>query len=362
MRQRIDLARLSASRIGAFIMASSAVVAIVGAAAGGCVGDQPAVGADRADADADADQTTDDANSNQTAGDATANQTGDAQMNDGPASDGKTGDGATGPTDAAPLDAGDGAVEANDAAGDASPDAPDGSPTCAISAGLVRSWPFGEGTGASTADMSGNGNPGTLMNSPAWSTSHPQQLKDGNSHSLCFDGIQSYVTMGNPTALQITGTLSVAAWIQSTASQLGSYRTVLGKWWSGGAEAAYSLVWVTGDGLSFNVNSASNEQVGASETKPLNDGDWHLLVGTWDGATVSLYVDGAPVSSQTFDGGFGPIANITDPFDVATDNRYDAGTGDRFFPGCIDEVRVYNRALTAAEVGWLYDGQCAAVE
>jgi hypothetical protein len=249
----------------------------------------------------------------------------------------------------------------SDGAGsDVSSDASDASEVCALATGLVGYWPFEEGTGSTTADSSGNGNNGTLVNSPAWSTSVPP-TKYANTHSLTFDGAQSYVTMGNPTQLQITGALSLAAWFKTSAT-LANYRTIMSKWYSGGTDGAFTLLWTNSGGPTLLVENSALQVFGAAAPGVYTDGAWHLVVGTWDGATTArIYVDGHQVSVTTADASFGPLQSNTDPFDVGTDNRYAAGTGDRFFPGSIDEVRVYSRALTAAEVGALFNGTCGAL-
>jgi hypothetical protein len=287
---------------------------------------------------------------------------------DGPGDDSQ---GDASPTDAPPdstedvdahaaLDANGGdaldAAPAEDGGRDATAEA---GPSCALMTGLVGYWPFDEGTGTTTADVSGNGNAGTLENSPVWSASVPP-TPYANKHSLLFDGVQSYVTMGNPAVLQLTGALSLTAWFESSAT-LGNYQTLVSKWWSGGTEAAYSIYWTDGNGPLFAVQNASLSTLGASSATPYTDGTWHFIAATWDGATARLYVDGKPVTATTPDASFGMLSNITDPFDVATDNRYAPGTGDRFFPGNVDDVHVYSRALSAAEVGALFNATCAAL-
>lgn len=69
---------------------------------------------------------------------------------------------------------------------------------------------------------------------------------------------------------------------------------------------------------------------------------WTHLAGTYDGATVRLYVNGVQVSSRAQSG---QIAISTNPLQIGGDSLYG-----QYFPGSIDEVRVYNRALNAAEV------------
>ena len=73
--------------------------------------------------------------------------------------------------------------------------------------GLVGHWQFEEGTGLTTADSSGNGITGTLLSGPIWV---PSPL---GTNALEFDGINDGVDLGNPTALQITGAITLTAWV-----------------------------------------------------------------------------------------------------------------------------------------------------
>ena len=90
-------------------------------------------------------------------------------------------------------------------------DQPAGASAALDSPGLVAGYGFSEGTGTTTADASGNGFSGTLVSAPAWVTGK-------NATGLSFNGSSSYVTLGNPTALQFTGSMTVSAWVYETAN------------------------------------------------------------------------------------------------------------------------------------------------
>jgi hypothetical protein len=239
-----------------------------------------------------------------------------------------------------------------DAASDACADG--GCPTCAIDVGLVGYWKLDDGTGTVAIDSSPSGNNGTLVNAPTWTTAAPTPYP--NTGALSFDGMKTFVTMGNPTALRITGPLTVACWFK-TSSVLGDYRMLVSKWWSGEIDAAYGLFF-SSTGLHLGLfNGTTN--LSTTVNLVVNDDTWHAVVGTWDGSTARTYVDGVLRDSIT-NAAFGPLADITHPVNIGTDDRYAPGTGDRFFPGSIDDVRIYARALSAAEVGALFNGTCAA--
>ncbi len=83
-------------------------------------------------------------------------------------------------------------------------------PVFAQSSGLVAAYSFNEGTGATAADVSGNGIAGTISGA-TWTTAG----KYGNA--LSFNGVNSYVDLGNPASLTLTGSMTWSAWIYAVA-------------------------------------------------------------------------------------------------------------------------------------------------
>src|SRR5262245_55797269 len=77
--------------------------------------------------------------------------------------------------------------------------------------GLTAGYAFSEGLGTTTADSSGAALNGTLVGSPTWTTGK-------NGGGLSFNGTSSYVDLGNPAALQITGSLTLSAWVFEKAN------------------------------------------------------------------------------------------------------------------------------------------------
>ena len=76
--------------------------------------------------------------------------------------------------------------------------------------GLVAAYAFNEGSGTSAADASGGGLTGTLTNGAAWGTGR-------NAGAVLLDGVNDFVELGNPAALQLTGSMTVSAWVNSAA-------------------------------------------------------------------------------------------------------------------------------------------------
>jgi Concanavalin A-like lectin/glucanases superfamily/Bacterial Ig-like domain/Bacterial Ig domain len=196
--------------------------------------------------------------------------------------------------------------------------------------GVVAAYGFNEGAGTTLTDLSGNGNNGTIS-SATWTAAG----KYGNA--LVFNGTNAQVTVPNSTSLQLTTGMTLEAWVFPTTTPTG-WRAVIDKNVDGyflmastdlGNRPSVGGTWVAG---SQNTFGPSVLAVNA----------WTHLAATFDGATVRLYVNGVQVASQ---------AQTTA---LTTTNGTlqiggDAYPGE-FFAGRIDEVRIYNRALSAAEI------------
>jgi glucose/arabinose dehydrogenase/predicted phage tail protein len=194
--------------------------------------------------------------------------------------------------------------------------------------GLVGAWAFGEGTGTTTADASGNANTGTIT-AAAWT-----QGRYGNG--LSFNGINSMVQVAASASLNLTSGMTLSAWVQPTASQ-SSWRTIVQK-----QSDAYFLhasseapLRPAGGGT---MGGDVNYVIGPTAI-PVNT--WTHVALTYDGATLRLYVNGTQVATRAAGGS---IQTTTNPLWIGS-NTY----GERF-QGLIDEVRVYNRALTPTEI------------
>jgi PKD repeat protein len=149
--------------------------------------------------------------------------------------------------------------------------------------------------------------------------------------------------------------LTVVAWVRANAVTASDY--VLAK---GGDDvctnSSYALGTGPAGGLVFSVrrdDGSGNAFPSPSAPPSIWDGQWHAVAGTYDGATVRLYVDGAQVGNGTPGVTAIPYARDDDTLAIGT---YPQCANSGFdFPGAVDEVRVYNRALTAPEVGVLHD-------
>ncbi|MAE66408.1 MAG: hypothetical protein CMJ18_19230 [Phycisphaeraceae bacterium] len=158
--------------------------------------------------------------------------------------------------------------------------------------------------------------------------------------AMRFDGINDYVTVPNAPAFQLSTTFSVTAWIFANS-------------WGSGDDV--DIVMRKGEGNPNNWQVAvrdgrltmfldDSDDAGLKADTTLATGRWYHVAATWDGATVRLYVDGA-----TDDGG-----GIARAAPIGTDDRpvYIGGRiGTRdLLDGYLDDVRYYDRAISAAEV------------
>ena len=219
------------------------------------------------------------------------------------------------------------------------------------SLGLVGYWSFNEGTGTTTMDYSGNNNKGTLtgMASPSTPASgwNPGRL----GKALSFDGVNQYVKIPHSTStLNIGGTASsytVTAWFKTTTS--GGVRDIVAKN-DGTSIYPFSLYKLTTNELEFLMYDGGAAPKSTSPAT-INDGKWHFAAGVRDVGTdkLYLYLDGNLVDSDTDTTG-SAMAN-TDNITIGNGGNSYIGED---WNGLIDEVRIYNRALSAGEVSALY--------
>jgi len=209
----------------------------------------------------------------------------------------------------------------------------------AADSNLLLNYHFSEGTGATTADSSGNGNNGILQNSPTWISG-----KIGNGSS--FNGVDQYVDAGNGGSLDITGPISLVAWVKTNS--LGNWQEIISKgdYSSGLGNFTYFMVLTPAGKVRFGIN-LGNAGDFVDSTTALTSGQWHLVVATFDPTTdsVNISVDGTLDSSGTIT--TDPSSNANSLYVGALKN---GGSVLNDFNGGIDEVRIYNRTLFPSEI------------
>ncbi len=213
--------------------------------------------------------------------------------------------------------------------------------------GLMGWWTMDEGSGTTANDSSGNGNTGT------WSGTgqHATTTSKVGSGAGQFNGSNDYIDAGNRSSLDLTGSqVSFSAWIKSTNVNAG-YAAV------GGKNYGYLLSFQDILGTTrWRVRTSGGIQ-GATGSTELQNNTWYLVTGTYDGSTARLYINGLQDAAISVSGG--NLLSQNYDFVIGTFQADCALTptcvGNYYFPGLIDDVRVYSRTLTASEIAALYN-------
>jgi len=207
------------------------------------------------------------------------------------------------------------------------------------SAELVGHWKLDEGTGSTAADSSDNGNNGDLIGDPQWVTGKI-------ARALYFDGDGDYVEIPHADILTVDTEVSVAAWINAEAlAPAGQgYAGIVAK---GNGPRSYSLYTTSGGPLHFSTGGTGSS---SSASIPLNE--WVHVVASVVGGQHEYYINGE-LDNATGSGITLPGAS--DTANVLIGMTHEGAT--RLFQGIIDDVRVYNQALTQAELADVMKGE-----
>ncbi len=200
---------------------------------------------------------------------------------------------------------------------------------CAVLPGLVGAWGFDEPSGTAVFDTSGHTNTGTIAGAT--------RTADGRyGRALSFDGSNDMVTVPDAISLDLVSGMTLQAWVNPTA--LGPWRTVILKEQPG--NLAYGMYANDGTGRPTGHVAVPSDTRTTGTPLPLNT--WTHMAVTYDGTTLRLYENGAQVASELTPG------SIT----VSNGALRFGGNAvwDEYFAGRIDDVRIYDRALTPAEL------------
>ena len=195
---------------------------------------------------------------------------------------------------------------------------------------LVAAYPFDEGTGIAVTDVSGAGNHGAASNT-TWSTAG----RFGDA--LAFNGTSALVNIPHSASLNLTAGMTLEAWVKPTAVS-AAWRDVIYK----GNDRYYLEGTSSNGGFPAGGATVGTSNLEAYGTAALATDTWTHLAATYDGATMRLYVNGTQVSSTPRSGA---IQTSTNPLQIGGDSVFG-----QYFAGLIDEVRVYDGALSATEI------------
>jgi hypothetical protein len=224
-------------------------------------------------------------------------------------------------------------------------------PTFMSNLTVVGVWHLDEGSGSTTYDETGNNNDGTLYNGtevsfqePAWTSS----CHSGNC--LSFDGSNDYVDLGNNASLKLSQGGSLEAWFKINQFASGYGNTIImkgdGPNW---ANLHYILFQDSGtNNIILSVSDGATHGREGPTTSNLIKDTWYHVVGTWNDTTKCIYINGSLEQC---------VSSNVMPKDTMTSCKVFIGkthSNYYFFNGTIDEVKIYNRALSAEEINASY--------
>ncbi|MGI9333572.1 MAG: LamG-like jellyroll fold domain-containing protein, partial [Gammaproteobacteria bacterium] len=210
-----------------------------------------------------------------------------------------------------------------------------------VTDGLVTRLSFNEGVGSTALDTSANANNGEL-DGTTWSTDTP----DASDYSLQFDGIDDEVALGGLDVASTAATFS--AWVN-----FRDFKTMDGRivskangvseqdhWWM------LSTIATAGEHrLRFRLKTGTGTTTLIASRGALSLDSWRHVAATYDGRRMRLYLDGAQVGETEKSGTIASGVNVQ----VSIGNQ-PGGAGTRAIAAKIDDVRIYDRALTATEL------------
>lgn len=202
--------------------------------------------------------------------------------------------------------------------------------------GPVAAYGLNETSGTTAADASGSGLAGTLKGA-SWTAA------GRHAGALSFNGSTSYVDLGNPSALQLTGSMTVSAWVYPTAHP-GDDGQIVAKSDGGGWQFKTSPdTGVRTFGFGVTGPSGFVQRYSQSVYSLYT---WYHVTGVFNASarTLDIYINGV-LNNGVLNGSV-PSAQANSSVNVNIGRR----TGGYLFAGTIDEVRIYNRALTAAQI------------
>ena len=204
-------------------------------------------------------------------------------------------------------------------------------PVAPDDANLVARYAF-EGN---ANDSSGRGRNGTVNGSPTY-------VAGVDGQAIHLDGVRTYVAVGS---VGITGAASrtIAGWAKADTTSITAWTNLFGFTGPGTNGQHFDIEAVGTSGTAATLGYYGLHRYGWEfDILPI-DLEWHHLAATLDGTTVRWYGDGLPVGSDT-------VTNVNTPGVFHMGKRQD---NENFFPGALDDVRVYDRALSDGEIASL---------
>jgi hypothetical protein len=205
--------------------------------------------------------------------------------------------------------------------------------------GLVGWWPFN----GNANDASGNGNNGAVNGAPL-----AEDRFGSANRAYALDGVNDFISVQHSSSFVLNNQFTVSIWFKPVTTQnsvLIEKFTATGNYGDGGFQIALR----TNDYVDFNVvhNDADNFVYSNSQSSV---NQWQQVLAAWDGSEIRLYQNGVEVEVAPFTA---TLNDCLEPLSIG----HRAFPNDLHFNGSIDDIGIWNRALTPAEIQALYDAQ-----
>jgi len=183
-------------------------------------------------------------------------------------------------------------------------------------------------------DGSGNGFNGVVNGDPVYG--------DGvEGQAISLDGVDDFVVIDS-VGISGAAARTIAGWAKADTTSITDWTDVFG-FTGASVDGEHFDIQAVGTTTTTTAGYYGLHRHGWEQDIVPIDLEWHHLAATFDGTTVSWYGDGRPLGSEV-------VSNVATPGNVRIGKRED---NDNFFPGSVDEVRIYDRALSAEEIAWL---------
>ena len=202
----------------------------------------------------------------------------------------------------------------------------------------VGDWRMNEGSGTVLVDSSASANNGTIIGTPTW-------VAGQHGQAIRFDGTTDYATVADNSSLDISGAITMAAWVkpEKIATQYLIKKATMG------ATNGYELSLSSAGKVFVRFNQSTGPdtyRINSPTSYPTNGSTWMHVAATYDGTTIRLYVNGVQ------EGG-----NLAGPASITTNNLAlgigAQADGTSKLQGAMDDVLLYNTALSASEIAAL---------
>ncbi len=209
--------------------------------------------------------------------------------------------------------------------------------------GLLAWWPGENNPNDIVSSING-----TLINGATFAPG-----KVGNAFS--FDGVDAYILVPDSPGLAFPSAFTIETWVKTSGTP--DYSGVVEKVFEselGGNNTGFSLSFHYGGLMRCDIGNGSGGYSTALNPAVVTDGLWHHVAAVFTAisSTATLYVDGV-AGPATSISGFAP--STSQPLYIGRDPAYTT----RFFQGLLDEISIYNRALTATEIQAIYNAGAA---